>query len=53
MAVVPMEISRKEGGSERPIVATKVIVHRGRTATFWSSSWLSGGAPAMMFPALF
>jgi hypothetical protein len=28
-------------------------VHNGRTTKFWSSSWLSSGAPAMMFPALF
>jgi hypothetical protein len=32
---------------------TKVIVHNSRTTKFWSSSWLAGGTPAMMFSALF
>jgi hypothetical protein len=49
-------------GSDLPIVsmdealfaaATKVTVHNGLTAKFWSSSWLQGGAPALMFPDLF
>jgi hypothetical protein len=33
--------------------ATKVTVHNGLTAKIWSSSWLQGGAPALMFPDLF
>jgi hypothetical protein len=49
-------------GSELPIdsldealfaAATKVTVHNGISAKFWSSSWLRGGALALMFPALF
>jgi hypothetical protein len=63
MALVSMEIARKTlGGSELTVyatdealftAATKVTIHNGRTTKFWSSSWLSGGAPAMMFPGLF
>jgi hypothetical protein len=33
--------------------ATKVIVHNGRTVSFWLSSWLPGGAPALMFSQLY
>jgi hypothetical protein len=49
-------------GSDLPIdfrdealfaTATKVTVHNGLTAKFWLSSWLQGGAPALMFPDLF
>jgi hypothetical protein len=63
MALVSMEIARKTlGGSELTVyatdealftAATKVTIHNGRTTKFWSSSWLSGGNPAMMFPGLF
>jgi hypothetical protein len=28
-------------------------MHNGRTAKFWSDSWLNGSAPALMFPGLF
>jgi hypothetical protein len=34
-------------------IATKVMVHNRLTTKFWSSSWLQGGAPALMFPDLF
>jgi hypothetical protein len=33
--------------------ATQVTVNNGRTAKFWTSSWLDGMLPAAMFPALF
>jgi hypothetical protein len=33
--------------------ATGVMVHDGRTARFWSSSWLGGKAPAILFSSLF
>jgi hypothetical protein len=49
-------------GTELPIddvdtalfaVATRVHVHNGRTAMFWTSSWLDDLSLASMFPALF
>lgn len=33
--------------------ATKVIVHNGRKASFWNSSWLDGRTPASVFPGLY
>jgi hypothetical protein len=33
--------------------ATKVIVHNGCRARFWTSSWINGCSPAALFPALF
>jgi hypothetical protein len=33
--------------------ATRVIVHNRRRAQFWTSSWLDGMSPVVMFPALF
>jgi hypothetical protein len=41
--------------SELPIftAATRVTVHDGCTARFWSSSWLGGKAPVALFPSLF
>jgi hypothetical protein len=33
--------------------ATRVTMHNGQTARFWTDSWLSGSAPALLFPALF
>jgi hypothetical protein len=33
--------------------ATWVTMNNGRTAKFWTSSWLDGMSPAAMFPALF
>ena len=49
-------------GSELPIgdndlllfsAATRVTVNNGRTARFWTSSWIDGVSPAAMCPALF
>jgi hypothetical protein len=33
--------------------ATKVTVCNGKNASFWTSSWLDGKAPATLFPSLF
>jgi hypothetical protein len=33
--------------------ATLVRVHIGKTARFWTSSWLNGVSPAAMFPRLY
>jgi hypothetical protein len=33
--------------------ATRVTVHNGKSAKFWTSSWVEGMAPATMFPDLF
>jgi hypothetical protein len=32
--------------------ATRVTVRNGRTASFWTSSWINGASPAAMFPLL-
>jgi hypothetical protein len=46
-------------GMELPVdealfaTATKVTVHNGTKAQFWTSSWLQGCAPTMIFPDLF
>jgi hypothetical protein len=32
--------------------ATWVMVHNGKKAKFWLSSWVNGGSPALMFPGL-
>lgn len=33
--------------------AINVTVNNGRTASFWLSSWLNGGAPSILFPHLY
>jgi hypothetical protein len=33
--------------------ATSVVLGNGEKATFWSSHWLQGEAPATLYPALF
>lgn len=33
--------------------ATKVTIHNGQTASFWTSSWLHGTSPAATFPNLY
>jgi hypothetical protein len=33
--------------------AARVAVHNGRKAKFWLSSWINGGAPALMLPNLY
>lgn len=33
--------------------ATKVVVHNGRMASFWTSSWMDGRAPSALFPLLY
>lgn len=33
--------------------ATKVMLGNGKRASFWSSSWLGGHAPAALYPALY
>jgi hypothetical protein len=33
--------------------AMRVQVHNGKTAKFWTDSWLNGAAPAAMFPMLY
>jgi hypothetical protein len=49
-------------GSDLPIdgvdealfaAATQVHVHNGKTAKFWTSSWINGLSPAAMFPGLY
>jgi hypothetical protein len=49
-------------GSELPIdsvdeslfaAATRVHIHNGKKAKFWTSSWLNGASPAALFPTLF
>jgi hypothetical protein len=34
-------------------LATRVHVYNGKTARFWTSSWLNGVSPAAMFPTLY
>ena len=34
-------------------VATKVTVNSGQQALFWTSSWINGTAPALLFPNLY
>jgi hypothetical protein len=33
--------------------ATSVTVGNGKTAQFWTSSWINGLSPASLFPALY
>jgi hypothetical protein len=33
--------------------ATRVHIHNGKKAKFWTSSWLNGASPAALFPTLF
>jgi hypothetical protein len=50
---VSMELSVDQLDQALLATATKVTVHNGKTASFWLSSWLPGGAPALMFPQLY
>jgi hypothetical protein len=34
-------------------VATRVTVHNGKTARFWTDNWLNGSTPASLFLVLF
>jgi hypothetical protein len=60
MALVPMK--KPWCNSELPIdkvdealfaTATRVHVHNGQMARFWTSSWLNGSSPTPLFPSLY
>jgi hypothetical protein len=42
-----------EGDRALFATATRVQVHNGKTARFWTDYWLNGVAPDAMFPSLF
>lgn len=56
------DTNRPWKGMEQPVdkndtalfnAATSVVLGNGEKATFWSSRWLQGEAPATLYPALF